>query len=152
MSEHVRTTRETVEQMLRTVTEGTRDDLADFYAEDAVVTNPFVAQEYRESRGNAALRARMKGFAQYLHYTEVKGVTIHETTDPQVAIVEFTVVGTLAPTGEAFELPSINVIRVVNGLIAESRDHSDGLRAAKLLESIQAARSAESTESADAAS
>ena len=142
MSEHVRTTRETVELLLRTVTEGTRDDLADLYAEDVVVTNPFVAEEYRESRGNAALRARMKGFADYLRYTEVKNVTIHETTDPQVAVVEFTVVGTIVPTGEDFELPSINVLRVVDGLITESRDHSDGLRAAKLLESVQAARTA----------
>lgn len=139
MSEPVRTTRETIELMLRTVIEGTRDDLADLYAEDVLVTSPFVAEEYRESRGNAALRARMKGFAQYLEYSEIKNVTIHETTDPQVAIVEFTVAGTLVPTGEGFELPSINVIRVVDGLITESRDHSDGLRAAKLLESIQAA-------------
>jgi ketosteroid isomerase-like protein len=142
MSEHVRTTRETVELMLRTVTAGTRDDLADLYAEDVVVTNPFVSQEYRESRGNAALRARMKNFAQYLRYSEIKNVTIHETTDPQVAIAEFTVVGTLVPTGTAFELPSINVIRVVGGLITESRDHSDGLRAAKLLEEIKAASAA----------
>jgi ketosteroid isomerase-like protein len=81
----------------------------------------------------------MKSFAQYLQYTAVKNATIHETTDPQVAIVEFTVVGTLLPTGKQFELPSINVIRVVDGLIAESRDHSDGVRAAKLFEDIQAA-------------
>jgi ketosteroid isomerase-like protein len=139
MPEHVRTTRETVELLLRTVTEGTRDDLADLYAEDVVVTNPFASQEYRESRGNDTLRARMKGFAQYLHYTEVKNVTIHETTDPQVAVVEFTVVGTLVPTDTQFELASINVIRVVDGLITESRDHSDGLRAAKLLEEVRAA-------------
>jgi len=147
MSEHVRTTRETVELMLRTVIEGSRDDLADLYAEDVVVTNPFVMEEYRESRGNAALRARMNGFAQYLHYSEIKNVTVHETTDPQVAIVEFTVVGTLAPTGEGFELPSINVIRVVDGLITESRDHSDGLRAAKLLESVKAASASAGTAS-----
>ncbi|WP_194920899.1 nuclear transport factor 2 family protein [Catenulispora rubra] len=151
MSEHVRTTRETVELMLRTVIEGSRDDLADLYAEDVVVTNPFVAEEYRESRGNTALRTRMKGFAQYLHYSEVKNVTLHETADPQVAIVEFTVVGTLVPTGEGFELPSINVIRVVDGLITESRDHSDGLRTAKLLESLQAAGASVGT-SADTAS
>jgi ketosteroid isomerase-like protein len=140
MSEPVRTTRETVELLLRTVTEGTRDDLADLYAEDVVVTNPFAPADVAgEARGNAALRARMKSFAQYLQYTAVKNATIHETTDPQVAIVEFTVVGTLLPTGKQFELPSINVIRVVDGLIAESRDHSDGVRAAKLFEDIQAA-------------
>lgn len=144
MSEHVpnartRTTRETVELLLRTVTEGTRDDLADLYAEDVLVTNPFVPEGVAgESRGNAALRARMKTFAQYLKYTEVKNVTIHETTDPQVAIVEFTVAGILVPTGKTFELPSINVIRVVDGLIVESRDHTDGVRAAKLFEDIQA--------------
>ena len=139
MSEPVRTTRETIELLLRTVTEGSRDDLADLYAEDVLVTNPFAPAELRESRGNAALRDRMKSFAQYLRYTEVKDVTIHETTDPQVAIAEFTVVGTLVPTGEGFELPSINVIRVVDGLITESRDHTDGVRAAKLMESIKAA-------------
>jgi ketosteroid isomerase-like protein len=142
MSEHVRTTRETIELLLRTVTGGSRDDLADLYAEDVVVTNPFAAEEFRESRGNAALRARMNGFAKFLEYTEVKNVTLHETTDPQVAILEFTVVGTLVPTGEGFELPSINVIRVVDGLITESRDHSDGVRAAKLMASIQAAGAA----------
>jgi ketosteroid isomerase-like protein len=140
MSEPVRTTRETVELLLRTVVEGTRDDLADLYAEDVVVTNPFVPEQVPgEVRGNAALRARMKEFAQYLHYTEVKNVAVYETTDPQVAVVEFTVAGTLVPTGKPFELPSINVVRVVDGLITESRDHIDGVRAAKLFEEIQAA-------------
>ncbi|MEY9926645.1 ketosteroid isomerase-like protein [Catenulispora sp. GP43] len=139
MSEHVRTTRETIELMLRTAVEGSRDDLADLYAEDVLVTNPFAPEGLRESRGNEALRSRMKTFAQYLDYTEIKNVIIYETVDPQVAVVEFTVVGTLVPTGEGFELPSINVVRVVDGLIAESRDHSDGTRTAKLLEAIQAA-------------
>lgn len=143
MSEHTRTTRETVDQLLRAVTEGTRDDLADLYAEDVVVSNPFAPEGVAGvSRGNAALRARMKTFGQFLKYTEVKNVTIHETADPEVAIVEFTVVGTLVPTGKTFELPSINVIRVVDGLIVESRDHTDGLRAAKLFEDIQASGAA----------
>jgi ketosteroid isomerase-like protein len=142
MSEHVRTSRETVELLLRTVVEGSRDDLADLYAEDVVITNPFIAEEhsaYRETRGNAALRARTKPFAQFLQYSQVKDVTLHETTDPQVTVVEFTVVGTLLPTGEGFEMPYVNVIRVVDGLIAESRDYGDSVRAAKLLESIQSA-------------
>ena len=140
MSEHVRTTRETIELLLRTIIEGTRDDLADLYAEDVLVTNPFAPDGIdAESRGNAVLRSRMKTYAQYLHYTGVENVTIHETLDPQVAIVEFTVVGTLNPGGKPFELPAINVLRVVDGLITESRDHTDGVRATKLFEEIQAA-------------
>ena len=142
MSEHVRTTGETIELVLRTIVEGTRDQVADLYAEDVVITSPFAPEEFRVSHGTAALRARMTGFAQVLNYTAVKDVTIHETTDPQVAIAEFTVVGTVVPTGEGFELASINVIRVVDGLITESRDHTDGVTAAKLMESIQTADAA----------
>jgi ketosteroid isomerase-like protein len=140
MSEPVRSTRETVELLLRTITDGTRDDIADLYAEDVVISNPFAPDGVpNESRGNADLRARMNNFGQYLKYDEVKRPTIHETTDPRVAVVEFTLAGTLLPTGETFELPSVSVIRIVDGLITESRDHTDGVRVAKLLEKIQAA-------------
>ncbi|MFD0632473.1 hypothetical protein ACFQ9X_13470 [Catenulispora yoronensis] len=41
MSEPVRSTRETIDLLLRTITEGTRDDLADLYAEDVLISNPF---------------------------------------------------------------------------------------------------------------
>jgi ketosteroid isomerase-like protein len=137
MSEPVRTTRETVELLLRTITEGTRDDLADLYAEDVLITNPFAPEGVpNEARGNAELRARMKKFQRYLAYNEVKDVALHETTDPQVAVVEYTLLGTLVPTGEAFELRAVNVMRVVDGLIAESRDYTDALRVAKLFEKI----------------
>ncbi|GAA1974775.1 nuclear transport factor 2 family protein [Catenulispora subtropica] len=139
VSSPVRSTRETVDLLLRTITEGTRDDLADLYAEDVVISNPFAPDGVpNESRGNAQLRARMKSFQQYLAYDAVKDVTVHETIDPQVAIVEFTLVGTLVPTSERFELPAINVIRVVDGLITESRDHTDGVRVAALFARIQA--------------
>src|SRR4051812_19466701 len=142
MSEPVRSTRETIELLLRTIIEGSRDDVADLYADDVVISNPFAPDGVpNESRGNAALRARMKQFAQYLDYAAVKNVTIHETTDPQVAVVEFSMAGTLVPTGEAFELPAINVIRVVDGLITESRDHTDAVRTGQLFEKIQAAGS-----------
>ena len=142
MSEHVRTTRETVELLLRTVLEGSRDDIADLYAEDVVMTNPFAPEGIdRESHGNAVIRARMKEFGKHLRYTAIKDVTIHETTDPQVAIAEFTTVGTIVATGATFEMPAINVVRVVDGLITETRDHTDAIRAAKLFEAITAAAS-----------
>ncbi|MFD0632472.1 nuclear transport factor 2 family protein [Catenulispora yoronensis] len=80
----------------------------------------------------------MKTFQKYLAYDEVRNVTVHETADPQVVVVEFTLAGRLVPTGQTFELTSVNVIRVVDGLIAESRDYSDGRRVAALFEQIQA--------------
>ncbi|GAA2020496.1 nuclear transport factor 2 family protein [Catenulispora yoronensis] len=139
MSEPVRSTRETIDLLLRTITEGTRDDLADLYAEDVLISNPFSPDGVPdESRGNAQLRTRMKTFQKYLAYDEVRNVTVHETADPQVVVVEFTLAGRLVPTGQTFELTSVNVIRVVDGLIAESRDYSDGRRVAALFEQIQA--------------
>ncbi|NUP46555.1 MAG: SnoaL-like domain-containing protein [Catenulispora sp.] len=139
MSEPVRTTRETVELLLRTIIEGSRDDVADLYAEDVVISNPYAPDGVpNESRGNAVLRERMNRFQQFLAYDKVEDITIHETTDPQVAVVEFTLVGRLLPTGQAFQLRAVNVMRIVDGLITESRDYTDGLRVAKLFEQIQA--------------
>lgn len=138
MSEPVRTTRETVDLLLRTITDGSRDDLADLYADDVLISNPFAPEGVpNESRGNAQLRARMKSFQQFLAYDAVEDVAVHETTDPQVAVVEFTLVGRLLPAGESFQLRAVNVMRIVDGLIAESRDYTDGVRVAKLFEQIQ---------------
>lgn len=140
MSEPVRTTRETVELLLRTITEGSRDDVADLYAEDVLISNPYAPDGVpSESRGNAMLRERMNRFQQFLAYDKVEDVTVHETADPQVAVVEFTLVGRLLPAEQPFQLRAVNVMRIVDGLIAESRDYTDGLRAAKLFEQIQAA-------------
>ncbi|MFL6112235.1 MAG: nuclear transport factor 2 family protein [Catenulispora sp.] len=142
MSQPVRTTRETVDLLLRTITAGSRDDLADLYSDDVLISNPFAPDGVpNESRGNAQLRARMKSFQQFLAYDAVEDVAVHETTDPQVAVVEFTLAGRLLPADQSFRLKAVNVMRVVDGLITESRDYTDGVRVAKLFEQIQTVQS-----------
>jgi ketosteroid isomerase-like protein len=66
----------------------------------------------------------------------VDDVTVHETRDPGTVIVEFGVSGTIVASETPFKLTFINVIRVVDGLIAESRDYSDAVRAAQLFERL----------------
>jgi hypothetical protein len=60
-------------------------------------------------------------------------VVIHETTDPEVVIVEYGLRGTLDTTGEAFDLPFILVMTVREGHIVHSRDYSDPIVGAKVL-------------------
>lgn len=132
-----RTARETVDLMLHTVVHGTRDDLADLYAPDVVITNPFAPDGVPATTvGSEQLRARMKAMGGLIRYDSVDDVTVHETQDPGTVIVEFGVSGTIVASATPFKLAFVNVVRVVDGLIAESRDYSDAVRAAQLFERL----------------
>ena len=137
MSRNTRTARETVDLMLHTIVHGTRDDLADLYAPDTVITNPFAPDGVPASvSGNEQLRTRMKAMADLIRYDSVDDVTVHETRDPETVIVEFGVSGTIVASETPFTLRFVNIVRVVDGLIAESRDYSDGVRATQLFERL----------------
>jgi ketosteroid isomerase-like protein len=56
---------------------------------------------------------------------------IHETTDPEVVVVEFDYDCTVVETGERFVTPGIFVLRVRDGEIVESRDYFDHFTSAK---------------------
>ncbi|MFC1402863.1 MULTISPECIES: nuclear transport factor 2 family protein [Streptacidiphilus] len=135
MSQNTRTARETVDLMLHTIVHGTRDDLADLYAPDTVITNPFAPDGVPASvTGNEQLRARMKAMGDLIRYHSVDDVTVHETREPGTVVVEFGVSGTIVASGTPFSLRFVNIVRVMDGLIAESRDYSDSVRAAQLFE------------------
>ncbi|WP_329586117.1 nuclear transport factor 2 family protein [Kitasatospora sp. NBC_01250] len=123
-----RTPRETVELLLRTVVEGSRSDLADLYAPDVVIEMPFVRPGFpSRTEGNGAMRARAEAVEALWTYDSVDGVTLHETADPEVVVVEFRVHGRLTANREPFTLGYINVVRVVDGLIVSSRDYGNPL-------------------------
>ncbi|MEY9840323.1 nuclear transport factor 2 family protein [Streptacidiphilus sp. EB103A] len=137
MSRNTRTARETVDLMLHTIVHGTRDELADLYAPDTVITNPFAPDGVPASvSGNEQLRTRMKAMGGLIRYDSVDEVTVHETRDPETVIVEFGVSGTIVASETPFTLRFVNIVRVVDGLIAESRDYSDGVRTAQLFERL----------------
>jgi uncharacterized protein len=128
-----RTPRETVELLLRTMVEGTRDQMADLYAPDVHIVMPFTPAGFpSESRGSATMRARMKSVESLWSFDCVDGVTLHETADPQVVVAEFRVHGHLSATSEEFSLGYVNVLRVVDGLIVSSRDYGNPLESQKL--------------------
>jgi uncharacterized protein len=140
MPENTRTALETAELLLRTIVEGSRDDLADLYAEDVVISNAFAPEGIpSEARGNESLRNRMKSFEKLWTYESVDEVTLHQTTDPEVVIAEFRVNGVIASTGKKFSLQFVNVMRIVDGLVVTSRDYGNPLQTAVIVEELERA-------------
>jgi len=135
MSATTRSPRETVELLLRTTVEGTRDQLADLYSLDALIEIPFAPGGIPAvTKGRETLRARMNAAAATLAFDSVENVSLHETGDPEVVIAEYQVRGHLTPSGKPFALSYITVTRVQDGLIVSSRDYGNPLEVSALFE------------------
>src|SRR4051794_14927528 len=97
----VATSREVVEQVLRASREQDTDAFVSLIAPDGYVEWPYLPAgmpsrvEGRE-RIREFLDAQAKGLVRFDEY---RGTVIHETTDPEVVIVEYDALGTVIPTG-----------------------------------------------------
>lgn len=133
------TARALVERFLQTTVSDTPADLADFYADQVVIEMPFAAPGLVPPRTQASreqLRARFAAGRAVRHYTSLSDVRIHETTDPQTVIAEYTVHGTMTATGAAFALRFVMVMTLRDGLIAHTRDYSDPIAGARALDRL----------------
>ncbi|NUR90426.1 MAG: nuclear transport factor 2 family protein [Nonomuraea sp.] len=102
--------------------------LVDLMAPDGVVEWPYrpdgVPGVLRGKEEVAAFVRAAAGSITFLEYTDV---TIHETTDPEVVIVEYTAQCLVNDTGVAFTQRPIQVIRVREGKIVSLRDYINPL-------------------------
>jgi uncharacterized protein len=125
--------REVFLALVNGVAEGRWDELPSLYAEQTDVVHPF------DPLRAPALRTRDE-LRQHFRPTETSvrlrrrpaNITIHETADPEVIIVEFEYQGTVMDTGEPFTQPAIFVLRVRDGEIVSSRDYFDHLSTARV--------------------
>jgi ketosteroid isomerase-like protein len=138
-SSPARTPRETAELFLRTVVEGSRDQLADLYAPDVRIVNVWSPGGPSTTEGREVLRARMAGTARLWEFESVSDVALHETADPQVVVVEYRVNGRITANGSAFSLGFVSVLRIVDGLIAHARDYSNPEETKALMPMLEAA-------------
>ncbi|WP_433709431.1 nuclear transport factor 2 family protein [Nocardia sp. CA-084685] len=102
------------------------DELAGYYAEYTDVRHPFAPlgdtplrtrQELRNHFADAVIQSRSAGEIEFAP----SDMTVHQTADPEVVIVEFSYRG--SASGQRFELPCIYVVRARGGEIIESRDY-----------------------------
>lgn len=137
-----RTARQTAELMLRTVAEGTRDELADLYAPDVRLVNVWAPGGPAVSEGREHLRARMNATAKLWDFESTADVSLHETADPEVIVLEYRVNGRLTADGKPFSLGFVSVLRIVDGLIVQARDYSNPEETGALLPYFEAAGAA----------
>ena len=120
--------REVFRKLLDGITTGRFAELAELYAEDAVVETVFEPVGPRRFEGRAAL---MERFAEVSVHSPVEltatNVVIRETDDPEVIVAEWNYQVHHRVTGRNFEVANIQVLRVREGLIVSSRDFHDHL-------------------------
>jgi ketosteroid isomerase-like protein len=112
------------------------DGIADLMAEDVVVENPFAPArlpdriEGRE-KFRRHLTERLASTPVELHAFD--SVVVHETTDPDVIITEFTLRGRIPSSGHEFSRQYIQVMRVRDGKVVLWRDYFNPLGLEQLL-------------------
>ena len=126
-----RSPREVFLALVTGVAEGRWEELPDLYAEQTHVVHPFDPLRGPALRSREELRAHFTptGTGPVIE-RRATGITVHETTDPEVVIAEFEYRGTA--DGRPFTQPGIFVLRVRDGQIVSSRDYIDHVTAAAI--------------------
>jgi uncharacterized protein len=121
---------EVFQRLITGISEGRWGELADLYAEDAVVDQPMMAPDRARIHGREALRARFEAAAGGPLRLRARDVVVHATGDPEVVIAEYEYDVLNAATGRESSAANVQVLRVRDGLIVETRDYHDHLRIA----------------------
>lgn len=105
---------------------------AECFAEDAVVEFPFSVEPAVPPRveGRASIQKVAAALGERFHrdgrrLRRFENLIVHETTDPEVLVVEFEALGEATANGDsgAYRLPDIQVWRVRSGRVQSMRDY-----------------------------
>lgn len=117
------------ERLSAGITGGDWSRLPDLYAADTVVEMPFALPSPVRLNGRDEIR---KHFSQPVPFTlRALSTRVHETADPEVIVAEYDYEITAAGTG--LRVSNIQVLRVRDGLIVESRDYHNHAAMASVL-------------------
>jgi uncharacterized protein (TIGR02246 family) len=107
---------------------GDIDGFVDLFAPDGVIEFAFHGPPGTPVRieGREAIRAYSRQvMASPLRLEDFEVVELHQTQDPEVAIVEMRSKATLTTTGRSFAVTSIQILQIRDGQIALFRDFAD---------------------------
>jgi ketosteroid isomerase-like protein len=119
------TPRQVFETRERYVSAGRWGEIADLYAEDTVVETPLALPAPHRTEGREAVRAHFARSATGAIEMQTHNVRVHETTDPEVIVIECDYRGRIVRTGRTFDVPSVQILRVRDGLIVSARDFTN---------------------------
>lgn len=123
--------RDVFARYLRTGLTGDRGAQLELFADDAVVDFPFAPPGVpRRFRGREEIRGMLTALERATQRADMRvkeadsaAPVVHETTDPEVVIVEIDARIEVAGTGETLRVPFIQVYRVRDGKILSFRDY-----------------------------
>jgi uncharacterized protein len=128
--------REVFARMKQKWLENEADTMGSLLAEDAVIEGPFAApgQPRRfEGRAEFVAYARAERAALPVRFEDCRDIAIHDTTDPEVIVVEYELTGTVTTTGRRASAPFIGVLRVRDGQVVGWREYQDKAAIARAL-------------------
>jgi hypothetical protein len=101
------------------------DAFADLFAEDGVIELPFaVGGLPTRLEGREAIREfSLRTSDRPIDIIDLHTVQLHQTTDPEVVILELVTKARHTTTKTPFEAPCIQVFKIRNGQIAHFRDY-----------------------------
>jgi uncharacterized protein len=108
------------------------------WAPDVVVEAPFAPPgQPRRFEGATtfleATRASRESMRQAVRFEEFRVTAEHQTTDPEVTVLEYELGGTVLTTGRRASAPFVAVMRVRDGRIVHWREYQDKLAIADAL-------------------
>ncbi|WP_333736268.1 nuclear transport factor 2 family protein [Streptomyces sp. IBSBF 2806] len=94
------------------------------WADDGVMEFPFAPDGWpARLEGREAIAAYMRDYPDHIDLQDFPELRIHETTDPEIIVVEMRGVGRLVETGSAFDMTYVAVVTIRDGRIASYRDY-----------------------------
>jgi len=134
------TSREIVERMLRAGRDMDTEAFVGLMAPDGYIEWPYRPTGVpARLQGRTEIREFLTGSAKaFIRFDEYRNVVMHETTDPEVVIVEYEAHGAVIATGAPFKQTVIAVFRVRNGQVLSYRDYINPLPLAEALASTAA--------------
>jgi ketosteroid isomerase-like protein len=106
---------------------------AELLAEDVVVETPFSPPGMRRYEGRDAWLAFYRSRPLPFRFDEFRELSIRETDDPEVIVVEYELVGTITTTGVTASATFIALLQVRDGLIKHWREYQDVLAISRAL-------------------
>src|SRR4051812_14479566 len=102
------------------------------WAQDGVMEFPFAPDGWPgRLDGREAIAAYMRHYPDHIDLRDFPALRIHQTTDPQIIVVEMRGVGRLVETGSPFDMTYIAVVTVQEGRITSYRDYWNPLAVAE---------------------
>jgi ketosteroid isomerase-like protein len=117
------------------VTSGDLDGWLAQCTEDVVVEFPFAPPgRPRRVVGKEAVGQYLTAYPGQIEFDEVTHLEVHQSIDPDTAVIEMTATGRVRSTGARYEMSYVVVLKTVDGRMSLYRDYWNPLVALEALE------------------